>query len=136
MILVDTPVWSLALRRRTGDLSRVERGVSDALSKLIQEQRVRLLGANRQELLSGIREHSLFQRIRDYLRDFPNVDLDAVDYEEAARISNACRSGGIASSPVDMLLCSVALRHDWEIFTTDRDFIHYARVVPLQIFTA
>ena len=117
-------------------MSRVERGVSDALSKLIQEQRVRLLGANRQELLSGIREHSLFQRIRDYLRDFPNVDLDAVDYEEAARISNACRSVGIASSPVDMLLCSVALRHDWEIFTTDRDFIHYARVVPLQIFTA
>ncbi|HEY3974536.1 MAG TPA: PIN domain-containing protein [Candidatus Sulfotelmatobacter sp.] len=93
------------------------------------------MGSTRQEVLSGIREESTFRRIRDHLGEFPNVDLDTFDYEEAARISNECRQSGIAGSPVDMLTCAVSLRHGWEIFTTDRDFIRYTRVIPLRLFS-
>jgi predicted nucleic acid-binding protein len=32
-----------------------------------------------------------------------------------------------------MLLCSVSIRHDWEIFTTDRDFAQYGRVVNIRL---
>lgn len=134
MILVDTPVWSLALRRRTVDLSPLDVRFSKTLYELIQLGRVALLGATRQELLSGIREEVQFQRIRDYLRAFPNVSLESEDYEGAAQVSNECRRAGIAGSPIDMLLCAVSLRHGWEIFTTDRDFIQYSRVLPLQMF--
>jgi predicted nucleic acid-binding protein len=134
MVLVDTPVWSLSLRRRAADLSPTERRLTKALYELIKQRNVQLLGATRQEVLSGIREESQFRRIRDHLRGFVNVELDSEDYEEAARISNECRHHGIADSSVDMLLCAVALRYGWEVFTTDRDFIHYARVVPLQMF--
>jgi|SRR5271166_4500053 len=136
MVLVDTPLWSLSLRRRMVDLSPVERRLTKALYQLIGERRVQLLGATRQEVLSGIRDESQFRRIREHLRGFPNVELDSADYEEAARISNECRQHGIADSSVDMLLCAVSLRHSWEIFTTDRDFIHYGRIVPLQMFTS
>jgi predicted nucleic acid-binding protein len=134
MVLVDTPVWSLALRRRTVDVSSSEQHLTQALYELIRQQRVQLLGSTRQEILSGIRNESQFHKIRDYLRGFPDVDLDPFDYEEAARISNQCRHRGIASSPVDMLMCSVSLRHTWEILTTDQDFVQYARVIPLQLF--
>jgi predicted nucleic acid-binding protein len=103
--------------------------------RLIEEAR-KTGGHNRQEVLSGIREASQYQRIRDHLRGFPNVELDSVDYEEAARISIQCRRFGIADSSVDMLMCAVAIRHGWEIFSTDREFIHYGRVVPLQLFAA
>lgn len=136
MILVDTPVWLLALRRRTGDVSGSDRKFTQALSDLVRQKRIQMVGSIRQELLSGIREESQFRLIRDYLRDFPEVSLDSGDYEEAARISNQCRRSGISSSPVDMLACAVALRHRWEIFTTDRDFIHYARVIPIRMFSA
>jgi predicted nucleic acid-binding protein len=135
MVLVDTPIWSLSLRRRAVDLSFIERRLTQALYELIRQRNVQLLGATRQEVLSGIREESQFRRIRDHLRGFSNVELDAIDHEEAARISNQCRSHGIADSSVDMLLCAVSLRHGWEIFTTDRDFIQYGRVLPLQMFT-
>jgi len=135
-VLVDTPIWSLALRRRAVDLSPGERRLTQALYDLVRQRSVQLLGATRQEALSGIREESQLRRIRDHLRGFPDVALDSGDYEEAARISNRCRQRGIADSTVDMLLCSVALRHSWEIFTTDRDFIHYARVVSIRMFTA
>lgn len=134
MVLVDTPIWSLALRRHATDLSPSELRLTHALYALVQQRNVQLLGPIRQEVLSGIREEPQFRRIREHLRGFPHVELDSIDYEEAARISNQCRQRRIADSSVDMLLCAVALRHDWEIFTTDRDFVHYARVVPLEMF--
>ena len=133
MVLVDTPVWSLSLRRKAPDLSGYERLLTHTLYELVQRLQVQLLGSTRQEVLSGIREDSQFRRIRDHLGDFDNVELDARDYEEAARISNMCRYAGIVGSPVDMLMCSVSLRYDWEIFTTDRDFLHYRRVVPVRL---
>ena len=111
MILVDTPVWSLALRRKAADLAVQERHLTQLLYTLVDAGRVQLLGAVRQELLSGLREESQFRRLRDYLREFPDVSVEPEDYEEAARASNQCRSAGIAASPADMLMCAVAVRH-------------------------
>jgi predicted nucleic acid-binding protein len=136
MVLVDTPVWSLALRRRVIDLSPSERRLTQSLHDLVQQRRVQLLGSTRQEVLSGIRDESQFLRICDHLRGFINVGLDASDYEEAARATNQCRRAGIAGSPVDLLMCAVALRHGWEIFTTDRDFVNYRTVLNIQLFSA
>jgi len=133
MILVDTPVWSFALRRHPVNLSPSEQRLTRTLYELVLQNRVQLLGSTRQEVLSGIREESVFRRIRDYLRDFPNVELGATDYEEAARITNDCRRAGIAGDPVNMLMCAVSIRREWQILTTDRDFVHYARVVPLSL---
>jgi predicted nucleic acid-binding protein len=133
MVLVDTPIWCLSLRRSSSDLSADEKDLTQTLSELVRGGQVQLLGVTRQEILSGIREEAQFRRIRDHLRDFPNVELDAQDYEEAASISNRCRRSGLVSSSVDMLICSVSLRHNWKIFTTDRDFTHYQRVVPLRL---
>lgn len=133
MVLVDTPVWSLSLRRRSVDLSEPERRLRQTLYRLVKEGQVQLLGPTRQEVLSGIRDESQFRRIRDHLGDFPNTPMDEHDYEEAASISNRCRRAGVSASPVDMLLCSVSVRQDWEIFTTDRDFAQYGRVVNIRL---
>jgi predicted nucleic acid-binding protein len=135
MILVDTPIWSFSLRRRAVDLSLSERRITRALYDLVLQDRVQLLGSTRQELLSGIREDSQFRRIRNYLREFPDVPLRQIDYEGAARIANDCRRAGIIGSPVDMLMCAVSVRHGWPIFSTDRDFAHYSRVVSLSLFS-
>jgi len=136
MVLVDTPVWSLSLRRRAVDLSEFERLFTHALYELVKQHRVQLLGSTRQEVLSGIRDESQFQRIRDHLRGFENVELNAGDYEDAAHGSNACRRAGIATSSVDMLICAVASSRNWEIFTTDRDFTRYSKVLKIRLFAA
>jgi predicted nucleic acid-binding protein len=135
MILVDTPIWSFSLRRRAVDLSLSERRITRSLHDLVLQGRVQMLGSTRQELLSGIRDESQFRRIRNCLRDFPDVPLQQIDYEEAARMANDCRCAGIIGSPVDMLMCAVSVRHGWQIFSTDRDFAHYSRVVPLSLFS-
>jgi predicted nucleic acid-binding protein len=133
MILVDTPVWSLALRRKADDLTAGERRHTQVLYHIIDEGRAELLGPVRQELLSGLREERQFRRLRNYLRDFPDARVSMGDYEEAARASNQCRRAGISASAVDMLLCAVAIHHDWEIFTSDREFVHYQSVLKIKL---
>ena len=135
MVLVDTSVWSLALRRRPEHLSGSQQNLTQILAELIREGRAQLVGPIRQELLSGIREQAQFTSIRDYLRAFPEPSLEAADYEEAASMNNQCRVRGIVGSAIDFLICAVAHRRGWHIFTTDRDFQHYATVLPLRLFS-
>ena len=135
-VLVDTPVWSLALRRKQVDLSAREKAITEALAELIRDGRAQLMGAIRQELLSGIREEERFSRLRDYLRAFDEPRLEVSDYEEAAQMHNRCRGKGIAGSAIDLLICSVAYRRIWQIFTTDRDFGRYASVLAVKLHEA
>jgi predicted nucleic acid-binding protein len=133
MVLVDTPVWSIAFRRRNSDLNERQRCLRDTLENLIAEGRVALLGAIRQELLSGIREERQFQRLRNLLRAFPDVDLSVEDYEDAVRFGNLCRAAGVATSPVDLLICAAASRRNWLILTVDFDVTRYSKVLPIRL---
>ncbi len=134
MVLVDTSVWSLALRRKQGHLSPGEQNLKAALQELIRDGRAQIVGPIRQELLSGIRAEESFRKVRDALRAFDEPQLRIQDYEEAARINNACRARGIAGSAIDFLICAVAHLRNWEVFTTDRDFHRYSKVLPLKLY--
>jgi hypothetical protein len=130
-VLVDTSVWSLALRRKTANLSRAERALVDEWKALVLEGRVRLPGIVRQEVLSGLRHAEQFERLRERLAAFDDVGAETQDYEGAARFFNACRAKGVTATAVDMLLCALAVRHELSILTADRDFVAYGRVLPL-----
>lgn len=132
-VLVDTSVWSFALRRKKESLTTNERLLVTELSELIREGRARVIGLVRQELLSGIKTSEQYEKLRLYLRSFPDEVADTSDHEEAAKAGNRCRAKGIVVSIVDILLCAVAIKRQWAIFTTDPDFSNYARVLPLRI---
>ena len=133
-VLVDTPIWSLALRRKPRDLNPTELRWTQVLADLIRSGHAQLVGVIRQELLSGIREKERFRRLRDLLSAFEDPLLQASDYEGAARFHNQCRARGVVGSPVDFLICAVADRRGWQIFTTDLDFARYARIVRLRFY--
>jgi len=127
-VLVDTSVWSLALRRAKGGAP----DVAKELSELIREGRVQMMGAVRQELLSGVRDVVQFERLREQLRAFPDVIIETHDWEMAAECFNRCRAAGVQGSNTDFLICAVALRHGMSIFSTDRNFVSFQRVLPFQ----
>src|SRR5579872_1487192 len=133
IVLVDTSIWSLSMRRRPRDLGRVERSLVAELAELISEGRSRLLGLVRQEVLSGIRTQAQLEDLRAALRAFPDVVTDTADYESAAEASNRCQARGVTVSVVDALICAVALNRGWAIFTTDIDFEHHARILPITL---
>lgn len=127
-VVVDTSVWSLALRRNTPNDAIV---IVNVLRDLITDGRVILLGAIRQELLSGVRYTEQFERLRDYLRAFPDIELTSEDYELAAEFFNTCRSNGVQGSNTDFLICAVANRRGYSILTTDKDFENFRLYIPV-----
>jgi len=119
-ILVDTCIWSLALRRSSrAVLSPDEQSLVESLTRAVQSDDAVIIGPIRQEILSGIPEPVRFEKIRDALAAFPEEPLTSADFEEAARMCNLCRSRGVASGAVDILLCAVAQRRSWTILTSD-----------------
>jgi predicted nucleic acid-binding protein len=133
-VLVDTSVWSLVLRRSSRVLNPHQTELAQALRRLVDEGSARVIGPVRQEILSGIRDVAQFERLREMLRAFPDVLLEVDDFETAARFSNDCRARGVAGSPVDFLICALASRRKWPIFTLDVDFQHYSRMLPIDLY--
>jgi predicted nucleic acid-binding protein len=124
-VLVDTSVWSLALRRTRP----VAPGIVDELKELIHEGRVEIIGPIRQELLSGLKNEPQFLALREHLRAFPDLPLDRDDFEGAATCFNRCRSAGVQGSNTDFLICAVAARRSLPVFTVDKDFTAFAAVL-------
>ena len=130
-VLVDTTIWSLALRRRSTDLSTAERRLVEEWADLVTSGRAVLTGPIRQEVLSGIRQEEVFEALHEKLFSFRYLEILPGDYVQAARFFNLCRSHGVVGSHVDMLICATAHRYGVPIFTTDPDFPLYAQHVPI-----
>ena len=124
-VIVDTSIWSLALRR-SASISEKEQTLINELSELINEVRVALIGPIRQELLSGISVQTQFDLLKEKLRTFEDLNLEQEDYEQAAEFFNTCRKSGIQGSQVDFLICAVAEKRGLPIFTSDKDFELYS----------
>lgn len=129
-VLVDTSVWSVVLRRG----KQVSSTAAKELHALITDRRVEIIGAIRQELLSGIREEAQFERLQKHLDAFPDLPVETEDYVEAARFFNRCRSKGLQGSNTDFLICAVAVRHGLAIYTTDKDFAIFVKHLPILLY--
>ena len=128
-IIVDTCVWSLALRRS----KPVASAAVDMFRQEVLQGNVIMLGPIRQELLSGIRDHKVWDALRDKLRAFPDHPIETEDYETAADYFNLCRGKGIQGTQTDLLICAVAVRCDFTLLSTDKDFESYKKLLPLSL---
>lgn len=130
-VIVDTSVWSLALRRNKSQDSAY---VSE-LEELVRESRVQLIGAVRQELLSGIKSEKQYHALKTHLRAFGDLAVETEDYELASAYFNKAREKGVQGSNTDFLICALSTRHKMPILTTDKDFIHFQKAIPLELHT-
>jgi predicted nucleic acid-binding protein len=101
-ILIDTPIWSKALRRR----------------KIISDDK------------------NIVDNLKEKMNGFNDFPIGTADYELAAEYSNICRKNGIRGSNTDFLICALAVRNNFEIFTTDGDFNQYKKYLPIKLFAS
>ena len=130
-VLVDTPIWSYALRTHHKNYQ----AEINEITALIKNQRALIIGPIRQEILSGYSDLKKFNKLKEKLSYFENTPILDTDYESAAELCNKCRKRGIQGSHIDFLICAVAKRLDVPIFTTDKDFGHYQRIVSVKLHT-
>lgn len=121
MIVVDTSVWSLALRRPSGTGATPH--AARLLRTLVEDgQPVWMPGIVKQELLSGIRHEAQFDRLLRVLEPFQNLLAIDADHVRAAQVANSCRANGVQVGAVDALIVAMTLRLDGILLTTDRDY--------------
>jgi len=129
-VLVDTSVWSLALRRKS--VSTQKEAIR--LRQLIDEEhQLFLTGIILLEILQSIKEAQQVGKIRGYLDFFPLLELDRAGYENAAKLSSDCRKKGIQCSTVDALIAQTAIEHNCYLLTADKDFEFMARHCQLKL---
>ncbi len=131
-VLVDTSVWSLALRKN--NKNNEQNNIIDKFKELIKDLKVKIIGPIRQEILSGIKDNDKYEELKEKLSYFPDESLLTEDYEEAAKYFNKCRSNGIQGSHIDYLICSLSVRKKYQIFTLDNDFINISRIINVKLY--
>jgi predicted nucleic acid-binding protein len=129
-VIVDTCVWSIALRRQK--IIKNEPFVLE-LQELIKEARIQVIGPIRQEILSGIGEKKQFDKLKKVLAAFPDLELGTYVYEEAAHYFNVNRAKGIQGSNTDFLICAVSNIFKLSILTFDKDFLRFRNNIPLTL---
>lgn len=129
-LMVDTSVWSLALRRnRPADAPEVHM----LKTCLGRGDLIVMTGLILQELLQGFRGPAARKKI---IRDFsllPLITPDIDDHIEAAELRNRCRRKGIQAGTIDALIARLCISHDLPLLTADRDFKSMSRCCPLVV---
>jgi len=128
-VLVDTDVWSEALRKKKGIQSKYV----NELIALIEEGRLEMIGPIRMEVLSGIRAPKIFDAFADKLAAFVDRPIQSEVYVLAARFFNFCRSKGIQGSNIDFLICACSVHWSIPILSKDKDYLLYRKHLPIEL---
>lgn len=130
-LLVDTSVWSLALRRDGQSSAPAVVALRDALAGA---DAVVTTGLVLQELLQGFNGPRAVAAIIERFQSLPLIAPDRSDHIAAAEVRNACRRAGVQVGTIDALLIQLCGRHELTLLSTDNDFAHAAQHVPFRLW--
>lgn len=131
-LLVDTSVWSLALRRKE---PATEPEVDALKEALLGADVVVTTGLVLQELLQGFSGPKAARQIVERFAALPLLQPDREDHIAAAELRNTCRRAGVQVGTVDALIAQTCIRHDLVLLSTDKDFVLAARHCPLRVWS-
>jgi predicted nucleic acid-binding protein len=130
-LLVDTSVWSLAMRR---DQSEGHPSVDFLADALRHEGSIFTTGLILQEILQGFSGPKARKQILDRFTPLPLIVPQREDHTDAADLRNDCRRRGLQIGTIDALLARLCIRYELVMLSTDRDFEHLARIAPLRLW--
>jgi predicted nucleic acid-binding protein len=131
-LLVDTSVWSLALRR---DAEAYTQAVEVLRSALEGADQVFTTGLVLQELLQGFAGPKARSQLIERFAALAFLQPDREDHIEAAEVRNTCRRNGVQIGTIDAVLIQLCLRHDLVMLSTDNDFRSASRHVKFRLWS-
>ena len=132
-LLVDTSVWSLALRR---DAEASTQAVEVLRSALEGADQVFTTGLVLQELLQGFAGPKARSQLIERFAALAFLQPDREDHIEAAEVRNTCRRNGVQIGTIDAVLIQLCLRHDLVMLSTDNDFRSASRHVKFRLWSS
>lgn len=132
-LLVDTSVWSLALRR---DVEAEEPEVRALKEALAGGDVVITTGLVLQELLQGFAGARANTQIVERFSALALIQPDREDHIAAAALRNSCRRAGVQIGTVDAVIAQLCIRHKAILLSTDQDFVHAAKHSSLKVWSS
>ncbi|MEO8528535.1 MAG: PIN domain-containing protein [Pseudolysinimonas sp.] len=129
-VLVDTSVWSLALRRDPPDVPELH----ELRRVLAGGDLVATTGLIIQELLQGLVTATSREGIRERMSRMSQISVELDDHTAAAEAFVRCRERGIQLGTVDALIATLCTRRGHTLLTTDRDFTLAAPHLGLRVW--
>lgn len=129
-LLVDTSVWSLAMRR---DEQPNSPELKILLKALDSGEEIYSTGVILQELLQGFSGAKAADAIVERFSAIPMLVPDTADHIQAAEIRNKSRRKGIQIGTIDALIAQLSLRYQLSLLTADNDFKHMSKAVKLKL---
>ncbi len=126
LVLIDTSVWILALRKSPTS------AIKDEVGRLLSENRVAISPMIRLELLGGTRSSSEFERLKSRLSALHEVPADEANWELATRLSFELRQQGKVVPYTDVLIAAAAMVGGCLLLHADRHFDMMAGVTDLK----
>lgn len=131
-LLVDTSVWSLALRRDVESSAAEVQHLKDAL---FGADVVVTTGLVLQELLQGFSGAKSSAQIIERFSALPLLQPSREDHIAAAELRNACRRSGVQLGTIDALIAQLCIRHELTLLSTDKDFKSAAKYCALRVWS-
>ena len=132
-LLVDTSVWSLALRR---DVEQSAPEVVALRHALLGTDQVFTTGLVLQELLQGFAGPQDRAQLVDRFSALAFLQPVREDHIEAAEVRNSCRRCGVQVGTIDALLIQLCRRYDLTLLTTDQDFQAATKHVEFRLWSS
>lgn len=129
-LLVDTSVWSLALRRDTPPANPHVETLLDAFRSGVD---IYVTGIILQELLQGFAGASAQEAIVERFAALPTLVPETRDHIAAAEVRNRCRRKGVQVGTIDALIAQLAIRYELDLLSTDKDFRHMAKILRIKL---
>ena len=129
-LLVDTSVWSLALRRGAPATEPEVAALKEALGGA---EVIVTTGIVLQELLQGFGPPKARAQIISSFAAIALIQPDREDHIAAAGLRNTCRAAGVQLGTIDALIAQLCIRHGLTLLTTDKDFMHAAKHSKLKL---
>lgn len=114
LVLIDASAWIDYLRSGEGALS-------DALERLLDENRAALCGVALAEVRQGLRVHEEGD-VLELFETLPFVESRRQDYERAGELLSTLRRRGVTVPVMDGVMAALCLERELTLLERDRHF--------------
>jgi len=120
-VLIDTSGWICFFARRGYE------DMKEAISVLLDEDRVAIAGPILVELFQGARDIEEKRNIQDYAKGLHWLQITDEHWYKSGELIFQLRRKGVTSSIIDVLIAVLAMDYQCTFLHKDSDFDHIAR---------
>jgi predicted nucleic acid-binding protein len=127
LVLIDTSVWILALRKSPPP------AVKDEVAHLLAENRAAIVPLIRLELLGVTKSLDEFNRLNDRLSALHQISADEANWETAIQLAFKLRQQGKIIPYTDIIIASAAIINNCTLLHCDKHFDLMAENTDLKV---